>query len=101
MLPEKHFIPVEQAGLLWTWWRGDPLPVLAPLLDFSVVEAVNTRMAAQGFPILSARPTPPLFCEFSAPNSPPFSGGGRSPQREKDENWKALHGSILRLPYLA
>jgi hypothetical protein len=36
----------EQAGLLWTWWQGDPLPTLSPLLDFAVKEAQDKELLA-------------------------------------------------------
>lgn len=33
---ENSPIPVELAGLLWTWWRGDRLPALPPLRGLRV-----------------------------------------------------------------
>ena len=36
-----------QAGLLWTWWQGDPLPTLPPLLDFMVEETRDTELLAK------------------------------------------------------
>lgn len=37
----------EQAGLLWTWWQGDPLPPLPPLLDFMVEETKDVELLAK------------------------------------------------------
>lgn len=31
----------EPAGLLWTWWRGDPTPVLPPLPDLTVDDTAS------------------------------------------------------------
>ncbi len=36
----------EQAGLLWTWWRGDPLPTLPLLPTFAVTETESSRHMA-------------------------------------------------------
>lgn len=36
----------NRAGLLWTWWKGDALPVLPPLPDFSVERAANVEELA-------------------------------------------------------
>ncbi|GHO58073.1 GNAT family N-acetyltransferase [Ktedonobacter robiniae] len=36
----------DRAGLLWTWWKGDALPVLPPLPDFSVERAANLEELA-------------------------------------------------------
>ena len=36
----------EQAGLLWTWWRGDPLPALPPLPTLRVVESESSHQMA-------------------------------------------------------
>ena len=45
-MEEKQVTPGEQAGLLWTWWQDDPLPILSPLLDFAVEEASNQPLLA-------------------------------------------------------
>lgn len=37
---QEAFILGEQAGFLWTWWKGDLLPTLPSLPDFTVEEAV-------------------------------------------------------------
>lgn len=37
----------ERAGLLWAWWRGDPLPTLPPLLDFAIAETRDAVLLAQ------------------------------------------------------
>ncbi len=37
----------EPAGLLWTWWQGDPLPILPPLLDFTVEDAKDAELLAK------------------------------------------------------
>jgi len=36
----------EQAGLLWAWWQGDALPVLAPLPGLAAVAATDTEALA-------------------------------------------------------
>src|SRR5581483_3811530 len=36
----------EQAGLLWTWWRGDPLPTLPPLPALTVTSTESSRQMA-------------------------------------------------------
>ena len=33
---KPNILPVELAGLLWTWWRGDALPSLSALQDLRV-----------------------------------------------------------------
>lgn len=45
-MEEKKRTPGEEAGLLWTWWQGDALPVLPPLLDFAVEEARDQALLA-------------------------------------------------------
>jgi GNAT superfamily N-acetyltransferase len=35
------------AGLLWAWWRGDDLPPLPPLIDFTVTIADDDHTVAQ------------------------------------------------------
>jgi GNAT superfamily N-acetyltransferase len=39
-------IPCEQAGLLWTWWKGDLLPELAPLPSLTITATENRHMLA-------------------------------------------------------
>lgn len=36
----------DRAGLLWTWWKGDALPALSPLPDFSAERATNLEELA-------------------------------------------------------
>ncbi len=36
----------DQAGLLWTWWKGDPLPPLSPSPEFVFEEAKNIEALA-------------------------------------------------------
>jgi GNAT superfamily N-acetyltransferase len=45
---EKNSIVLgEQAGLIWTWWRGDPLSMLPPLPMLTVEEAgASTHLMA-------------------------------------------------------
>lgn len=45
-MEEQQTTPGEEAGLLWTWWQGDRLPVLSPLLDFAVEVASDQRLLA-------------------------------------------------------
>lgn len=45
-MKEEQITPGELAGLLWTWWRDDHLPVLSPLLDFAVEEARDQQLLA-------------------------------------------------------
>ena len=35
-----------ESGLLWTWWRGDPLPPLEPLSNFTVVTPTDLTLIA-------------------------------------------------------
>lgn len=39
-------VPGEQVGLLWTWWRGDPLPTLPPLPTLTVTETASSHQMA-------------------------------------------------------
>lgn len=43
---QPNFIPCEQAGLLWAWWKGDPLPELAPLPSLRITATENIHMLA-------------------------------------------------------
>jgi GNAT superfamily N-acetyltransferase len=48
-LEQEQIVLKEQAGLLWTWWKGDPLPSLPPSPDFTFtvtnnIEALATLM---------------------------------------------------------
>ena len=36
----------DQAGLLWTWWKGDPLPSLPSFPDFIFKEATDIKALA-------------------------------------------------------
>src|SRR2546430_17427734 len=41
---QEAFHSGKQAGLLWTWWKGDLLPALPPLPGFTVEETINADM---------------------------------------------------------
>jgi GNAT superfamily N-acetyltransferase len=41
-MKNKEIILGEQAGLLWTWWRGDLLPTLPPLPTLTVAEMMGS-----------------------------------------------------------
>ncbi len=45
-LENDRIVLGEQAGLLWTWWRGDPLPTLPPLPTFTVAETESSHQMA-------------------------------------------------------
>lgn len=41
-LEKNRVILGEQAGMIWTWWRGDSLPILSPLPALTVVETTDS-----------------------------------------------------------
>lgn len=44
---QAKFMPCEQAGLLWTWWKGDLLPELAPFPFLSIIATENRYVLAR------------------------------------------------------
>ncbi|HTK07154.1 MAG TPA: GNAT family N-acetyltransferase [Ktedonobacteraceae bacterium] len=81
----------DQAGFLWTWWKGDPLPLLPSLPDFTVEEATNiptlatlmecapaevTKLLQKGHrPYLAYLGTAPVAVGWSASGEAEFGGG--------------------------
>lgn len=48
MQPGKDRLQLEkQVGLLWTWWRGDPLPSLAPIAALTVERTEDIQLVTE------------------------------------------------------
>jgi hypothetical protein len=45
-LEQEQIVLKEQAGLLWTWWKGDPLPPLPLSPDFTFTATNNIEALA-------------------------------------------------------
>ena len=81
----------KPSGLLWTWWRGDALPQLPPLSNFTVVtstdvtllahliqastEYVAQRIQAQHRPYIASINDTPVAVGWSATDQAEFAEG--------------------------
>ncbi|HEY4388184.1 MAG TPA: GNAT family N-acetyltransferase [Ktedonobacteraceae bacterium] len=90
-LERNQFTLGDQAGFLWTWWKGDPLPPLPPLSDFAAEEATDiptlatlmecapaevTKLLQKGHrPYLARLGTVPVAVGWSAIGEAEFGGG--------------------------
>lgn len=88
--PETYSIG-DRAGLLWAWWKGDALPALPPLPDFSAERATNLeelaflmettqdevlKLRQAGHePYLARMGTQPVAVGWSATGKAAFGGG--------------------------
>jgi GNAT superfamily N-acetyltransferase len=45
-MEHEHRTLSKESGLLWTWWRGDTLPQLQPLGNFTVVIPTDVTLIA-------------------------------------------------------
>lgn len=88
---QKHPPLGEQAGYLWTWWKGDPLPTLPPSPDLTTTSTTNistlanlmsyshadiTHLIEQGHrPYIACVRSQPVAVGWLATNEASFGGG--------------------------
>jgi GNAT superfamily N-acetyltransferase len=83
-LGQEPFTIEDQAGFLWTWWKGDLLPILPPLPGLVIEEAADVevscadvcRLLQQGHSAYIARmETLPVAVGWSAIGEASFGEG--------------------------